>query len=143
MPALKLIMSIAFLFACTLVNGQKAINWTSKQLMEPLRLAQAIEAKQNAPVIVCIGPGATIPGSVNVGMVNEQEGVEKLKNQLSGFALDEEIVIYCGCCPFEHCPNVRPAIDVLKQMKFTNFYLLNLPKNIKTDWIDKGYPVVQ
>jgi len=26
-------------------------------------------------------------------------------------------------------------------MKFTNYYLLNLPHNLKQDWIDKGYPV--
>jgi hypothetical protein len=49
-------------------------------------------------------------------------------------------VVYCGCCPYEHCPNVRPAVAVLKEMKFTNFKLLNLEKNIKTDWLDKGFP---
>jgi hypothetical protein len=38
---------------------------------------------------------------------------------------------------------VRPAIDALKEMKFTNYYLLDLPNNIKKDWIDKGYPVAK
>jgi hypothetical protein len=28
-------------------------------------------------------------------------------------------------------------------MKFTNYHLLNLPHNIKTDWISKGYPQVK
>jgi len=52
-------------------------------------------------------------------------------------------VIYCGCCPFEHCPNVRPAFQLLNEMKFTNQKLLNLSTNLKTDWIDKGYPVAK
>jgi len=64
----------------------------------------------------------------------------KLREQLSTLSKDTSIVIYCGCCPFEHCPNVRPAIDALKEMNFVNYRLLNLPNNIKTDWIDKGLP---
>jgi hypothetical protein len=28
-------------------------------------------------------------------------------------------------------------------MKFTNYRLLDLPHNIKKDWIDKGYPTVK
>ena len=51
------------------------------------------------------------------------------------------IVIYCGCCPFEHCPNIRPAFNLLNEMGFTNQKLLSLQKNIKADCIDKGYPV--
>jgi hypothetical protein len=35
---------------------------------------------------------------------------------------------------------VRPALALLQQMKFTNYHLLNLPHNIKVDWIEKGYP---
>lgn len=34
----------------------------------------------------------------------------------------------------------RPAIQALKDMNFTNYKLLNLPHNIKIDWIDMGYP---
>ncbi|HCS20823.1 MAG TPA: hypothetical protein DIW47_09730 [Bacteroidetes bacterium] len=54
---------------------------------------------------------------------------------------DAEIIIYCGCCPFSDCPNIRPAFEVLNELKFTNPKLLNLPKNLKADWIDKGYPM--
>jgi thiosulfate/3-mercaptopyruvate sulfurtransferase len=28
-------------------------------------------------------------------------------------------------------------------MKFTNYKLLNLSHNVKTDWLDKGYPTAQ
>jgi rhodanese-related sulfurtransferase len=74
-------------------------------------------------------------------MAKEEESLDTLKSKLAALPKDTKVVIYCGCCPFEHCPNVRPAIAVLKDMKFTNYQLLNLPHNIKTDWIDKGYPV--
>jgi len=111
--------------------------------MAPSELAAMITAKKELPVIISIGPGTTIPGSVNVGMVNTGEGLEKLRTQLKGIEKDKKVVIYCGCCPFEHCPNVRPAVDALKGMNFTNYYLLNLPSNIKKDWINKGYPVAK
>ena len=123
--------------------AQNSENWTSKQLMQPGELAEKISSQKDVPLIFSVGPGATIPGSVDIGMGKEKENVDKLKKQLSTLPKDTKVVVYCGCCPFEHCPNVRPAIDVLKEMKFTNYYLLNLSHNLKTDWIDKGYPTAK
>jgi hypothetical protein len=74
-------------------------------------------------------------------MVKEEENLKKLKENLSKMKKGTQVVVYCGCCPYDHCPNVRPAIQVLKDMKFTNYRLLDLPHNLKTDWINKGYPV--
>ncbi len=140
----KTLSPIFFLIAVFFASGlhaQNPVNWTSNQLMEPAVLANSITSKSDIPVIISVGPGATIPHSVNVGMVNSEEGLEKLKTELKSMDKDKKIVVYCGCCPFEHCPNVRPAIATLKEMKFTNYFLLNLPHNIKADWIDKGYPI--
>lgn len=115
--------------------------WNENQLMPPAELA-AIINNSNAvkPVIFSIGPGAYIRGSVDIGPGKEKDNLKKLKEELSKLPKDANIVIYCGCCPFEHCPNIRPAFQLLNKMKFTNHKLLNLPKNIKVDWIDKGYP---
>ena len=121
--------------------AQKPENWTSGQLIEPSELAQVLQSGKDLPVIISVGPGATIPHSIDIGMVKEQENLKKFKKELSTVPKETKIVIYCGCCPFDHCPNVRPAIAVLKDMKFTTYQLLNLPNNIKADWIDKGYPV--
>ena len=77
-----------------------------------------------------------------MGPAHEKENLEKLKRQLIPLPKDADIVIYCGCCPFEHCPNIRPAFSLLNEMKFSNARLLNLEHNIKTDWISKGYPSV-
>ena len=122
-------------------RAQNPVNWTEKQLMEPADLAGTLASKKEVPFIVSVGPGAIIPGSVSAGMTSTPEGLKKLKAELQSQPKNKKVVVYCGCCPFEHCPNVRPAIEVLKGMGFTNYFLLDLPSNIKKDWIDKGYPV--
>lgn len=111
--------------------------------MEPADLAKTLAAGNELPLILSVGPGASIPHSTAIGMTNDKENVDKLKKQLSGVAKDASIVVYCGCCPFEHCPNVRPAIATLKDLGYSNYKLLNLSHNLKTDWIDKGFPTVK
>jgi thiosulfate/3-mercaptopyruvate sulfurtransferase len=116
--------------------------WTASQLLAPADLAAVINNPgSKKPMIICVGPGALIMGSVDMGQVHEKENLEKLKAQLFKLPRDANIVIYCGCCPFEHCPNIRPAFILLNEMKFTNAHLLNLEHNIKTDWVAKGFPV--
>ena len=146
MPFSKIIKTLLFsliLITIQTTQAQNPESWTSKQLIEPSDLAQVLESGKNLPLIISVGPGAVIPNSVETGMAKEKENLDTLKNKLTGLPKDAKIVIYCGCCPFEHCPNVRPAIAVLKEMKFTNYQLLDLPHNIKADWIDKGFPVVK
>ena len=116
--------------------------WTIDQLMQPGELAKIItDKKAKQPIILSIGPGAVIKGSIDIGAAHEEESFKKLKEQLSNYSKDAAIVLYCGCCPFERCPNIRPAFQLLNEMKFTNAKLLNLEHNIKTDWMNKGYPV--
>ena len=136
-------IKIAFILLvlnCQKSIAQNPINWTNDQLVEPSELAATIKSDKAIPVIFSIGPGAVIPHSKDIGMVKEEENMKKFKEQLLSLPKDTQIVIYCGCCPYEHCPNVRPAIQLLKDMKFTNYKLLDLPDNIKIDWINKGYP---
>jgi len=139
----KIIMmgSSSFLFACQLASAQNPINWTSDQLMDPSELVTAIKDNKVPAIIFSIGPGAIIPQSKDIGMIKEAENMRKFKEQLAALPKDTKIVVYCGCCPYEHCPNVRPAIELLKEMKFTNYKLLDLPHNIRIDWINKGYPI--
>jgi hypothetical protein len=137
------IFSLLLLFIGGKATAQNKINWTIDDLLEPADLSVTIKSNKNVPVIFSIGPGAIIPHSKDIGMIKESENMQKFKDQLAALAKDTQIVIYCGCCPFEHCPNVRPAIQLLKDLNFTNFKLLDLPHNIKIDWIDKGYPTQQ
>lgn len=116
--------------------------WTKQQLMEPADLAKIIsDSSAKKPTIFSVGPGGGIPFSVETGDAKEQENLDNLKNKVSMLSKDAAIVIYCGCCPFDKCPNIRPAFKLLNEMKFTNHKLLNLPHNIKVNWIDKGYPM--
>lgn len=132
---------VLILFGFQQGQAQQPENWTADQLMAPSELAKTLQSNKNIPVIYSVGPGAIIPHSIDIGMTNDEKNLERFKAAISKLPRTTNIVVYCGCCPFDHCPNVRPAIDILKGMKFTNYHLLNLPKNIKTDWISKGYPV--
>jgi thiosulfate/3-mercaptopyruvate sulfurtransferase len=133
-----------FLLVVTLIFAFAGEPWTSAQLQSPEALASNInDPAAKHPVIFSIGPGAVIKGSIDIGPVRDSVNLAKLRKQLDGLSRDADIVIYCGCCPFVHCPNVRPAFTLLNEMKFTHHKLLNLEHNIKIDWIDKGYPVTR
>lgn len=133
---------ICAIFLLVTFNAKSQEPWKANQLLSPAVLAEKIQQK-SAPIIISVGPGAIIPNSVDIGMAGNAANCEKLKNYLKGIDKNKEIVVYCGCCPFEHCPNVRPAFSLLNSLGFQNAKLLNLSTNIKTDWINKGYPVNQ
>ena len=119
-------------------------NWTKKDLMEPAKLAALIKNPNLAkPLIFNIGVVDNILGAKSFGAADKKENLVRLRKALSVLPKTTAIVIYCGCCPFGRCPNVRPAFQVLKDGGFVNAKLLNLPTNIKTDWTDKGYPLAK
>ncbi|MBO9618449.1 MAG: rhodanese-like domain-containing protein [Niabella sp.] len=124
------------------LKAQSAANpWTEKQLMAPGALAERITKGQgNNVMILAVGPDAVIKGSVNAGPAHEAAHLDQLKNLLKTTPKNKEIIIYCGCCPFDRCPNIRPAFKTITDMGFKNVRLLNLEKNIKTNWLDKNYP---
>jgi len=141
---------IVLLFFPTLIilftsfHLQQTEPWAPNQLMPPEDLAAIINHPTIAkPLIISVGPGALINGSIDIGPANDKANLDKLKELLAKEKKDRVIIIYCGCCPFEHCPNIRPAFILLNEMKFTHHKLLSLPHNIKVDWIDKGYPTTK
>lgn len=127
-------------FAQAAGSIQPADPWTPNQLMAPADLAVRIH-KGDPPLIICVGPGGLIRGSVETGAAHEQANLDKLKALLAKEDPNREVVIYCGCCPFAHCPNIRPAFNLLTSMHFTHAYLLDLSHNIRVDWIEHGYPL--
>lgn len=136
--AVAIIISLNY-FSCA-QNAKEP--WLESQLMQPDELAKIIIDKNSKiPLIFSIGYDAIIKGSIEIGTLTKQENLDKLQKELSKLQADENIIIYCGCCPFKNCPNIRPAFQLLNKMKFSNARLLNLPYNIKVDWIDKGFPV--
>ncbi|RPI19030.1 MAG: rhodanese-like domain-containing protein [Ignavibacteriae bacterium] len=116
--------------------------WTKDQLMEPSVPASIInDPSKKQPIILDIGSFGGVRNSVRIGPAMNQSNLNKLKETAGKYAKDADIVIYCGCCPFKDCPNIRPAFSLLKEMDYSNVKLLNLPRNLKTDWADKGYPM--
>ena len=111
-------------------------------LIQPSDLAKHLSAN---PAIFQVGPNVLyrskhIPDAIYAGPASKPEGLEKLKAAVSPLPRDREIVVYCGCCPWDRCPNIKPAMELLKQMGFTHAKALYVPDNFKTDWLDKGYP---
>ena len=137
------IAALLFLLVITAAFAKKQTDpWRPDQLMAPKDLAAIINSSNDVkPLIINIGPVNSILGAVETGPANKAENLKALKKLLVDEKKDREIVIYCGCCPYNHCPNIRPAFSLLNSMKFTNHKLLDLPHNLKVDWIDQGYPL--
>ena len=113
------------------------------QLIQPADLAARLA--HHPPPIFQVGfealyHGAHIPGAVFAGPGTKPE---VLLAAVAKLAKKSEIILYCGCCPWEHCPNIQPAAKTLAEHGYTNLRLLEIPTNLKTDWIDKGFPVVK
>ena len=136
-----ILLAVAFVIITAFKQTQTE-PWTEDQLMSPEKLAALINDSTAAkPLIISIGPVDLIKGAIKVGPVKEKENLVNLKNLLSKEDKKKAIVIYCGCCPFKDCPNIRPAFSLLTKMKFINHKLLDLPSNLKVDWINHGYPM--
>lgn len=131
------VLAVSLLFAAT-------DPWTPAELITPAVLAR----ETGSALVIHVGfpvlyHGAHIKGSVYAGPASKPEGLEALKKAVEKEPRDREIVLYCGCCPWEHCPNIRPAFAALKQMGFTHVRALEIPVNLKADWIDHGYPTAR
>lgn len=123
--------------------------WTSGQTIEPAALAKEISGPASQrPKIVCVGfhtlyEGAHVPGAVFRGPAMNAAGIADLKKWAAPLPRSAELVVYCGCCPLAHCPNVRPAFEALRAMGFTRLKVLLLPHDFAHDWVDTGYPVAK
>jgi thiosulfate/3-mercaptopyruvate sulfurtransferase len=111
-------------------------------LIQPAELAARLSSK---PAIFYVGPNVMyrnkhIPGALYAGPGMKPEGIALLKEAVSKLPRDREIFIYCGCCPWDKCPNMQPAFAVLKEMGFTKAKGVYIADNFKTNWLDKGYP---
>jgi thiosulfate/3-mercaptopyruvate sulfurtransferase len=118
------------------------------QLIEPEDLVKVLNSKGPKPLLIHVGfhvlyLQAHIPNSEYVGPARDPAALEKLRARVKPLPRNKLIVIYCGCCPWDHCPNVKPAHDALVAMGFTNIKVLHVPDNIATDWIYKGFPTAK
>ena len=135
----KLTRLVGLLFAALAVAGAAGI-----ALIQPAELAPRLNSKGDRPTILYTGfkvlyRSKHIPGSVFVGPGSNAAGLALLRTEAAKLPKDREIIIYCGCCPWDRCPNIKPSVELLKQMGFANVKAVYLATGFKADWLDQGY----
>jgi len=143
------VLSVSFFSAGGIRGDEKKSSdpWSSSQSLRPADLADELAEKNGTPpAIVYVGfrtlfAGGHIPGASFHGTASTEQGLGEMKKWAEGLPRSTNLVIYCGCCPFEKCPNIRPAFTALRDMGFNNLRVLVLPTNFATDWVGKGYPM--
>jgi thiosulfate/3-mercaptopyruvate sulfurtransferase len=121
----------------------------SSRLINPEDLVKILQnPKADQPLMIQVGSHvlysqAHIPGSEYTGPASSPEGLEKLRKRVASLPKNKFMVIYCGCCPWSHCPNVKPADDALQALGFTNVKILYIADNFGADWVNKNYPTAK
>ncbi len=121
--------------------------WTADRLLEAQQLANSVsDPGESKPLVLYFGPAVLfrrehVPGAKLIGPLSEPDGPKNLQKEVRNLGRDTEIVLYCGCCPWNVCPNVRPAFQVLQDMGFKKVKVLYLPNNFRQNWVNKGFPV--
>jgi hypothetical protein len=130
-------------------NQAKSLEpWTNAQVLHAADLVRELGDSKgaNAPAILYVGfrtlfEGGHIPGATFHGTASKEEGLAELKKWLATLPRSTNLIIYCGCCPFDRCPNIRPAYNALRDMGFSSVRVLVFPTSFAADWVGKGYPM--
>lgn len=118
-------------------------------LLQPSEVEQILQSSTGEkPLILQVGSHifyaqAHIRGSEYVGAAGENSGRQSLRERINGLERTRFILIYCGCCPWQKCPNIRPAYQELVSMGFTNVKVLYISQNFGTNWVAEGYPIAK
>lgn len=119
--------------------------WTRSDLLLPKDLLAEGKPGGSSYVVYQVGfpflyRAGHIPGSIFVGSGKDPEGIEALKKAASSLPKGKKLLLYCGCCPLDVCPNIRPAWEAIQKLGFSDAKILYLPHDFVQDWIRKGYP---
>ena len=117
------------------------------RLIQPADLPPLLApgSTEKPPVVLQVGSRifyteAHIRGSIYAGAGSQPSGLALLQKTVASVPKDKFIVLYCGCCPWNRCPNIAPAFDRLRTLGYTNVKVLYIPNNFRDDWVSKGYP---
>jgi hypothetical protein len=121
----------------------------SAALISPEELVKILQSQEGQkPLILSIGPRllwaqAHIPGAEFIGPTSDAAAVQLLRDRVKSLPRSASVVLYCGCCPWSHCPNVEPAYQELRRLGFTKVKVLYIANNLGADWVYKSYPTVR
>jgi len=136
-------------WGCAFADSRPAASIPSADLIQPSAFAALLRGEApRKPVILQVGfralyDQAHIPGAEYLGPAGDGQGLKRLRGRASALPKDADIVVYCGCCPWDHCPNVAGAYFALRDLGFAHVRVLYIPNNFGDDWADKGYPVIK
>ncbi len=124
----------------------KAAEIPQAALVQPEALAAELKAGGDKPLVLQVGSRvlfeeAHIAGSEFVGAGGTEAGLEALRTRLKDVPRDRAVVVYCGCCPWGKCPNIRAAYAELLALKFTRVRAMYVAQDFGKDWVARGYPV--
>jgi len=145
---LLLIVTTLSLFSDVRASGQASAIPRSRLISaEDVVKLLAPDTKEK-PLIIQVGSHvlytqAHIPGAEYIGPASTDAGIQHLRDSLQPLPRSTFIILYCGCCPWSHCPNVEPADDALRVMGFSNVKVLYIADNFGTNWVNKGYPTAK
>ena len=145
----KIVLAVAAASLMALqVAGQATAIPASRQIT-PEDLVKLLQSSpEQKPLMIQVGSHvlysqAHIPGSEYLGPGSNDAGLQSLRKRVAALPRTKLIVLYCGCCPWGHCPNVKPADDALHALGFTNVKVLYIADNFGANWVDKGYPTAK
>jgi len=124
-----------------------AFSISQADLMQPEELNTLMHSKGTPrPLVLQVGSNvlfteAHILDSEYAGPGSHPAGLQKLQARVMRLDRSTAIVLYCGCCPWNRCPNIAPAFKLLQDIGFTRVKVLYLANNFGADWADKGYPI--
>lgn len=135
---------LAATFVCSGACAQSATTIPKDALVQPEALHREVQANPHAALILQVGSRIMfdedhIPGAEYAGPGSRPEGLHALRARVQGLPRTSAMVLYCGCCPWEKCPNVAPAWALLHGMGFTHVRVLYIAQNFGADWVTRGY----
>lgn len=122
-----------------------ALSIPQPDVIQPETL-HALLQSGDKPLILQVGSHtmfaqAHIPGAQYAGPGSQPSGLQSLASKVTAAPKTQFIVLYCGCCPWNRCPNVGPAFHRLHDLGFTHVKVLYIANNFGQDWVNKGYNV--
>lgn len=141
-------VSFAFLSNAA-IAAQKSTELSASDVIKPRELMKMLSGNpHDRPLVLQVGfsflyESGHIDGAIHAGPAMRPDGIRKLRAAVKKVPKSRMIVIYCGCCPWPECPNIRPAYELLQHLGFKDVKTLYVPINFDKDWIKKGYPITK
>ena len=126
----------------------QATSIPTNRLINPEDLIKILQSGKEQPLVLQTGSHnlflqAHIPGSEYVGAASTDTGLQQLRKRVDSLSRNKFIVLYCGCCFWSYCSNVKLVDDAMHELGFTNVKVLYISDNFGTNWVDKGFPTAK